>query len=202
MTVRVDYHAFAEGISAMYALEKAVRRSGLERSMVELVKVRASQINGCAFCIDMHRKRARGRGESEERLRMLDAWRDSALFDERERAALALCEAITRIAEDGVSGRGLGTCRAALRAGGARAARLRDPDHQRAEPARDLDRAEPRAARGRASGRGVTRAAKESAVQFMPAFIFPQILLAGLMVPRAHMPALVVGAITLRRRTP
>jgi AhpD family alkylhydroperoxidase len=70
----------------------------------ELVRVRASQINGCAFCIDMHWKDARARGEREERLYSLDAWRESPLYDERERAAIALCEAITVVAHDHVPG--------------------------------------------------------------------------------------------------
>ena len=74
----------------------------LDHVLLKLVKVRASQINGCAFCIDMHWKDARAAGEREERLYMLDAWRESPLYDERERAALELCEAVTLIARDHV----------------------------------------------------------------------------------------------------
>jgi AhpD family alkylhydroperoxidase len=74
----------------------------LDPRIHELVALRASQINGCAFCIDMHWLDARADGESEARLYGLDAWRESPLYDERERAALALCEAVTRIDRDGV----------------------------------------------------------------------------------------------------
>ena len=88
----VTPHAFA----AMLRLERSIE---LGSALSDLVKVRASQINGCAFCIDMHWKDARANGESEERLYSLDAWRESPLYSERERAALALCEAITLVAE-------------------------------------------------------------------------------------------------------
>jgi AhpD family alkylhydroperoxidase len=81
---------------AMAAFARSVE---LDRGLRELVNVRASQVNGCAFCIDMHWKDARAAGESEERLYSLDAWRHSALYDERERAALDLCEAMTLLAE-------------------------------------------------------------------------------------------------------
>jgi AhpD family alkylhydroperoxidase len=84
---------------AMYRLERSIE---LDKTVRELVKVRASQMNGCAYCIDMHWKDARAAGETEERLYMLGAWRESSLYDERERAALALCEAITAIADRGV----------------------------------------------------------------------------------------------------
>lgn len=75
-----------------------VAEAGLEKSLVELVKIRASQINGCAICLNMHTRDARKAGESEERLFMLDAWRESPLFSERERAALAWTEALTLLA--------------------------------------------------------------------------------------------------------
>ncbi len=81
--------------TAMYRLEASIE---LDSVVEELVKVRASQLNGCAFCIDMHWKDARAGGEREERLYLLDAWRESALYDERERVALELCEAMTLIA--------------------------------------------------------------------------------------------------------
>jgi AhpD family alkylhydroperoxidase len=78
-------------------------RSGLESSLMELVKIRASQINGCAYCLHMHTAEARQKGETEERLYLLDAWRESPLFSERERAALAWTEALTRVAGTPVS---------------------------------------------------------------------------------------------------
>ena len=85
----------ARPIAAMMRLEKSIE---LDKTLRELVAMRASQINGCAFCIDMHWKDARADGESEARLYSLDAWRESPLYSDRERAALALCEALTRIA--------------------------------------------------------------------------------------------------------
>lgn len=82
----------------MYGLEQYSRtRFEKERSLLELVKIRASQINGCAYCIDMHTKDARARGESEQRLYLLDAWRESPFYTERERAALEWTEAVTLI---------------------------------------------------------------------------------------------------------
>ena len=83
----------------MLELEKAVHESGLELALLELVRIRASQINGCAFCLDMPTKDARARGESEQRIYVLDAWRDTPLFTSRERAALAWTEAVTLVAE-------------------------------------------------------------------------------------------------------
>jgi AhpD family alkylhydroperoxidase len=103
MTPRIDastYQSTATG-QAMFALEKAVRSSGLEPSLLELVKIRASQINGCAYCIDMHTKDARARGESEQRIYALAAWRETPFFTDRERAALAWAEALTAIADEG-----------------------------------------------------------------------------------------------------
>jgi AhpD family alkylhydroperoxidase len=85
---------------AMLALEMFVRKSSnLEPSLIELVKMRASQINGCAFCIDMHSKDARAEGETEQRLYALNAWRETPFFSDRERAALAWAEAVTLVAE-------------------------------------------------------------------------------------------------------
>jgi AhpD family alkylhydroperoxidase len=78
------------------------QNSGLEQELLELVKMRASQINGCAFCLDMHTKDARAMGETEQRLYLLPAWRETELYSERERAALAWTEALTEIAEDRV----------------------------------------------------------------------------------------------------
>jgi AhpD family alkylhydroperoxidase len=101
MTQRVtNYHLLApESIKAMYALEASFASSGIEKTIKELVKLRASQINGCAFCIHMHAIDLRKAGESEMRLYMLDAWRESSLYSERERAALGWTEALTRIAD-------------------------------------------------------------------------------------------------------
>jgi AhpD family alkylhydroperoxidase len=87
---------------AMFALEQAVRASGLEHSLLELVKIRASQINGCAYCIDMHTQDARAAGETEQRIYALSAWRETPFFSDRERAALAWAEAVTRLGEEGV----------------------------------------------------------------------------------------------------
>jgi AhpD family alkylhydroperoxidase len=91
-----------EGLEAMGHLEAYVRRCGLEPSLLELVKLRASQINGCAYCIDMHTKDARARGETEQRLYALSVWRETPFFTERERAALAWTEAVTEVARSHV----------------------------------------------------------------------------------------------------
>jgi len=93
------YQAAPDAMKAMTALENYVRGCGLDPTLIELVKTRASQINGCAFCIHMHTMDARARGETVERLFLLDAWRESPLYDERERAALAWTEALTLIAD-------------------------------------------------------------------------------------------------------
>jgi AhpD family alkylhydroperoxidase len=87
---------------AMLALENYVRKSSLEQSLLELVRMRASQINGCAYCLDMHSKDARANGETEQRLYTLDAWRETPFFTERERAALAWTEAVTLVSKDHV----------------------------------------------------------------------------------------------------
>ena len=87
---------------AMLALQREVNNSGLEPALQELIKIRASQINGCAYCIDMHTKDARVRGESEQRIYALDAWQETPFFSPRERAALAYTEAVTRVADSHV----------------------------------------------------------------------------------------------------
>lgn len=103
MKPRIQYaKAAPEGISAMRGLENYVRHCGLEESLLELVKLRASQINGCAYCIDMHTKDARAEGETEQRLYALVAWEETPFFTERERAALAWAEAVTKVGEDHV----------------------------------------------------------------------------------------------------
>lgn len=102
MQERLDYFKAApEPMKAMLAFENAVKNCGLEYSLIELVKTRASQINGCAYCIHMHTADARKSGESEERLYLLSAWRESSAYMPRERAALDWTEALTRIAESG-----------------------------------------------------------------------------------------------------
>lgn len=103
MTPRLTnpYKHAPDGLKAMMALEASFASSGLEHSLIELVKLRASQINGCAFCIHMHATDARKAGESEMRLYMLHAWRESTLYTPREAAALAWTEALTRLAETG-----------------------------------------------------------------------------------------------------
>jgi AhpD family alkylhydroperoxidase len=99
MQQRLDYqHASPEAFKAMLHTEHQVHRSGLEESLLELVKTRASQINGCAWCLDMHTKDARARGETEQRLYLISAWREAPCYTERERAALAWTEAVTQIA--------------------------------------------------------------------------------------------------------
>ena len=98
MQVRVDYTKLAqEPLKAMHGLEAYLRGCGLEHAILELVKTRVSQINGCAYCLDMHTKDARAAGETEQRLYALSAWRETPFFTDRERAALAWAEAVTRI---------------------------------------------------------------------------------------------------------
>lgn len=100
MQQRIDYVKIApDGVKAMSGLEKYVRHCGLEQSLLELIKLRASQINGCAYCIDMHTKDARAHGESEQRLYGLSAWREAPYYSDRERAALAWTEAVTEVAQ-------------------------------------------------------------------------------------------------------
>lgn len=98
MEKRMDYTKAAPGaLQAMLGMEKYVRSCGLEHSLLELVKTRASQLNGCAFCLDMHTKDAMAQGESAQRLFALDAWREAPFYTDRERAALAWTEAITNV---------------------------------------------------------------------------------------------------------
>ena len=100
MKPRMEYMKVAPGISqAMGGLQRAVHESGLEPSLLELVKTRASQINGCAYCLDMHTKDARAGGKTEQRLYALSAWRETPFYTDRERAALAWTEAVTLISE-------------------------------------------------------------------------------------------------------
>ncbi len=102
MSMRLDLRsALPAGLDGMLGLEGAVRASTLEPALLELVRMRASQINGCAHCLDMHSKDARASGEGEQRLHLLAAWREAPFYSDRERAALAWCEALTRVAETG-----------------------------------------------------------------------------------------------------
>ena len=104
MEPRIDYaRTTPQALAAMRALEAYVRGSSLEPELLELVRIRASQINGCAFCLDMHTKDARALGETEQRLYALSAWRETPFYNMRERAALAWCEALTRLPDDPVS---------------------------------------------------------------------------------------------------
>ncbi len=103
MTQRIKYTNVSPSVwKAMFGLQAAIDHSGLERSLVKLVEVRASQINGCAHCIEMHTKDAKAEGESDERLHLLNAWREAPYYSDRERAALLWCETLTLIAEHGV----------------------------------------------------------------------------------------------------
>ncbi|WP_144153057.1 carboxymuconolactone decarboxylase family protein [Paraburkholderia sp. BCC1885] len=100
MQSRLDfYKATPAGIRAMMALEQAIGQSGLEKSLMELVRLRASQINGCAFCVDMHVADARKGGETERRLATVTVWRETPFFTDRERAALEWTEALTLVAQ-------------------------------------------------------------------------------------------------------
>lgn len=103
MTPRFNHHQAApEAIKAQLALSDYTKHCGLDPALVELVKIRASQLNGCGYCLEMHTREARAMGETETRLHLLAAWRESPLYTERERAALAWTEAITLIAQSGV----------------------------------------------------------------------------------------------------
>ncbi|QEL20232.1 carboxymuconolactone decarboxylase family protein [Limnoglobus roseus] len=98
MDARLNYAKLAaEPIKAMYALGAYLAKCGLEHPLLELVKIRASQINGCAYCLDMHTQDARAAGETEQRIYALSAWRETPFFTDRERAALAWTEAVTNI---------------------------------------------------------------------------------------------------------
>lgn len=100
MSSRIEFTKASPGAyRTMLAMQEYVHGCGLEASLLELVKMRASQINGCAYCLDMHSKDARAAGETEQRLYVLDAWREAPFYSERERAALAWTEALTLVAD-------------------------------------------------------------------------------------------------------
>lgn len=101
--MRIDYRRTApEGLKPLLAMEKYLNESGLEPSLMQLVKMRASMINGCAYCIDMHSKDARAEGETEQRLYALSAWHESPFYTDRERAALEWTDALTLVSVDHV----------------------------------------------------------------------------------------------------
>src|ERR1700759_940644 len=103
MQARLDYaHVSPAGSRAMYAFSEFANNCGLEHSLLELIKMRPSQLNGCAFCLDMHSKDARAAGESEQRLYLLNAWKEAPFYTDRERAALAWTEAVTLVGESHV----------------------------------------------------------------------------------------------------
>ena len=103
MEPRIDARKHApEAQKALYALEQYLAGCGLEHGLIHLMKMRASQINGCAYCIDMHSKDARALGETEQRLYELDAWRETPFYTDRERAALAWTEAVTLVSQSHV----------------------------------------------------------------------------------------------------
>jgi AhpD family alkylhydroperoxidase len=100
MEARIDLmHANPGVIKAMLGLERQIRQARLDEGLLDLVRMRASQINGCAYCLDMHSKDARAKGETEQRLYGLDAWRETPYFSDRERAALEWTEVLTLVAD-------------------------------------------------------------------------------------------------------
>src|SRR5882762_4924287 len=103
MKARIDLmHVNPGVVQAMLGLEKQVGKAGLDHGLLDLVRMRASQINGCAYCLDMHSKDLRANGETEQRLYGLDAWRETPFFTDRERAALTWAEAVTRLIDNTV----------------------------------------------------------------------------------------------------
>ena len=101
MKTRIDYRKAApDAFKAMLALEAGVHRGSLEASLIELVKMRVSQINACGYCLDMHSKDARAAGETEQRLYLLSAWREAPFYSARERAALSWAEAVTLVSQN------------------------------------------------------------------------------------------------------
>ncbi|HEX7816995.1 carboxymuconolactone decarboxylase family protein [Dyella sp.] len=104
MSTRLDYSKYSSLLKPLFAMHAQLRQSSLEPLLIELVLLRVSQINGCAYCIDMHTKDARAAGETEQRLYLTQVWREArAMFSERERAALAWAEAVTHLGDHGVS---------------------------------------------------------------------------------------------------
>jgi len=98
MSPRIDVTKYPDAVKAMYGLERIARERGIERKLLHVIKARVSQINGCAYCIDMHTKDARAEGETEQRLYGLSAWQETPFYTPRERAALEWAETLTLIA--------------------------------------------------------------------------------------------------------
>src|SRR5687767_12262226 len=104
MEQRINANEKGQGaMKAMYGLELYLAKSSIEKPLLHLIKYRVSQINGCAYCLDMHSKDLRVLGETEQRLYVLDAWRETPFFSDRERAALAWAEAVTKVTTGHVS---------------------------------------------------------------------------------------------------
>lgn len=100
MEPRIDMRKVSPGaVTAMLGLERYLHTCGLQKNLMDLIKLRVSQMNGCAYCIDMHSKDLRAAGETEQRLYLLDAWREAPFYNQRERAALAWAEAVTKVTE-------------------------------------------------------------------------------------------------------
>jgi AhpD family alkylhydroperoxidase len=100
MQPRIDYYKLSPaGYKAMLGLEMYLNHSGLEKKLLHMIKLRVSQINGCAFCLDMHWKDLQAEGETEQRMYSLDAWRETDYYTDRERAALAWAEAVTDVTD-------------------------------------------------------------------------------------------------------
>jgi AhpD family alkylhydroperoxidase len=103
MKVRLNHNSASPGaLQAMMKLEGFIKTSGLDAKLYEFIKIRASQINGCAYCIDMHTRDTRKMGETEQRIYLLSAWREAPFYSDKERVVLELTEAVTRISEQGV----------------------------------------------------------------------------------------------------
>ncbi|MGO4268291.1 carboxymuconolactone decarboxylase family protein [Paenibacillus sp. TAF58] len=103
MEVRLNYSQVnPEALQTMLKLEGFIKTSGLDAKLYELIKIRASQINGCAYCIDMHTRDLKNMGETEQRINLLTAWREAPFYSDKERALLELTETVTRISENGV----------------------------------------------------------------------------------------------------
>lgn len=102
MSARLNWYKLSpDAYKAMIGLEQALEKSGLERSLLELLRLRASQLNGCAYCVNMHSNDARQAGETEQRLQCVSVWRETGFFTPRERAALAWTESLTLLATQG-----------------------------------------------------------------------------------------------------
>ncbi|MGG1517237.1 carboxymuconolactone decarboxylase family protein [Paenibacillus oryzisoli] len=103
MEVRINHGIVnPEAYQTMQKLESFIKASGLDRTLYELIKIRASQINGCAFCLDMHTRDLKGLGETDQRINLISVWHESPIYSDREKVALELTEYVTRIADKGV----------------------------------------------------------------------------------------------------